>query len=280
MKRLLDTAERWIRPIAIPHLAPILVGAQVVLYLWAGFLAPSDGQQLVERLSLVPSKVAAGEWWRPITFVALPPTVNPIFAAFAWLLFLFFSSGLERAWGTARFTLFLVVGWIATIAASLLAPDRPTMNGFIGVSVLLAFATLAPEFVLRLFFVLPVALKWIALVTWIVLGLEFVRGDAAERGAILACATSWLIFLGPDAFRRARRRDGVRRVAAAVSPARKRPAREPFHRCRVCGRTDRSDPKLEFRYCDRCAGAPCYCMDHLRDHEHLQDPAAAGASRS
>ena len=42
------------------------------------------------------------------------------------------------------------------------------------------------------------------------------------------------------------------------------------HRCTVCGRTDVSDPELEFRYCSRCKGYYCYCQDHINNHTHIQ----------
>ena len=40
------------------------------------------------------------------------------------------------------------------------------------------------------------------------------------------------------------------------------------HRCEICGRTDVSNPELEFRYCSRCTGYRCYCEDHINDHTH------------
>ena len=44
---------------------------------------------------------------------------------------------------------------------------------------------------------------------------------------------------------------------------------EPRHRCRVCGKTDLSDPQLDFRYCSKCAGNQCYCPEHIFNHEHV-----------
>ncbi|MCR5293755.1 MAG: hypothetical protein K6E30_01090 [Lachnospiraceae bacterium] len=41
------------------------------------------------------------------------------------------------------------------------------------------------------------------------------------------------------------------------------------HRCEICGRTELSDPDLEFRYCSRCEGSHEYCMDHLYTHRHI-----------
>ena len=42
------------------------------------------------------------------------------------------------------------------------------------------------------------------------------------------------------------------------------------HRCTVCGRTDVSNPELEFRYCSKCKGYYCYCGDHINNHSHIQ----------
>ena len=42
------------------------------------------------------------------------------------------------------------------------------------------------------------------------------------------------------------------------------------HRCTVCGRTDVTNPELEFRYCSRCNGYHCYCQDHISDHTHIE----------
>lgn len=42
------------------------------------------------------------------------------------------------------------------------------------------------------------------------------------------------------------------------------------HKCTVCGRTDVTNPELEFRYCSRCNGYHCYCQDHISDHTHIE----------
>lgn len=41
------------------------------------------------------------------------------------------------------------------------------------------------------------------------------------------------------------------------------------HRCEICGRTELSDPDLEFRFCSKCEGNHEYCMDHLYTHTHI-----------
>ena len=38
------------------------------------------------------------------------------------------------------------------------------------------------------------------------------------------------------------------------------------HKCAVCGRTEKDDPNLEFRFCSKCNGNYEYCQDHLYTH--------------
>ena len=42
------------------------------------------------------------------------------------------------------------------------------------------------------------------------------------------------------------------------------------HRCSVCGRTELTNPDLEFRYCSKCNRNHEYCQEHLFTHEHIK----------
>ena len=42
------------------------------------------------------------------------------------------------------------------------------------------------------------------------------------------------------------------------------------HKCAICGRTEKDDPNLEFRFCSKCNGNYEYCQDHLFTHKHVQ----------
>ena len=42
------------------------------------------------------------------------------------------------------------------------------------------------------------------------------------------------------------------------------------HKCTVCGITDADDPTMEFRYCSRCNGYHCYCIEHINNHTHVE----------
>ena len=42
------------------------------------------------------------------------------------------------------------------------------------------------------------------------------------------------------------------------------------HKCAICGRTEKDDPNLEFRFCSKCNGNYEYCQDHLFTHQHVK----------
>jgi hypothetical protein len=221
--------------------------------------------EAVLNIVLIPSRVLEGEVWRLFTFLVMPPPMNPVFAFFFWYLWYLMGTALEANWGTVRYNLFLLIGFIVTAAAAFLTPNAPASNAFLEFSVFLAFATLFPDFQLSLFFILPVKVKWIALMYSVWLGYQVLVEDWSTRIAVLASVANYLLFFAPEIYRRVQ--GGRRRMAFQATEAARR--NKPFHVCRVCGKTDRSDPDMEFRYCSQCAGVCGYCSEHIRNHEHV-----------
>ena len=43
------------------------------------------------------------------------------------------------------------------------------------------------------------------------------------------------------------------------------------HKCTICGKTDTEYPKMQFRYCSKCAGYHCYCEEHIFNHTHYTE---------
>jgi len=82
--------------------------------------------------------------------------------------------------------------------------------------------------------------------------------EEAALEAIEACAAEGLNVAATVSFTREMDRINAQRRTA------------PYRfRCEVCGRTDVTDPQLDFRYCSRCAGYHCYCLDHINAHQHF-----------
>ncbi len=252
---------------AIPNITGLIIGAQVLV-----FAAAAMNRGLIDRLLLLPKAVLAGEIHRLLTFIAIPPGLNPLWAFFAWYLFYMMGNALEQYWGTFRFNMFLLIGYVATVSVAFLVPGQASANGFIGATVFLAFAWLNPNFVINLMLIFPVRIKWLALIAWIGIGLTILSGPWALKLAAIASVTNFLIFFASDIKWRIKgqHRKTSRRIQKSL---RSQPAH--FHKCTTCGITDADNQEMEFRYCSKCDGDHAYCSEHLRNHEHVREAAEA-----
>jgi len=266
----LDRLERAFGRFAIANLSLYLVIGQVGVY-----LALRLGRLQPEWFVFIPFLAEAGEWWRLLTFILMPPPIGFLFIAFAWYMFYLMGSALEGYWGAFRYNLFLFLGYALTVGLAFLDPGAPVNNLFLAGSVFLAFAYLNPNFELALFLILPIRIKWLAGVAWIMYAIEFISGGWPARLQIVASVGNFLIFFGRDLWLTAgletRRLTSRPSPTAAVTPAGPR-AR---HRCRICGKTDKTNPELDFRYCSKCTGEQCYCPEHIFAHEHVTEPPHA-----
>jgi len=260
---LLTKLERYLGRLALPNLSLWLVAGQVGCWGLAQFAHFN-----VERIALLPAAVLAGEWWRLFTFLLLPPQAHPVFLAFVWYLFYLMGGALESFWGAFRYNAFICLGWALTVAVAFVTPGAYARNEFLAGSVFLAFAFLNPDFEMLLFFILPVKIKWLALLQWLGYAFALAAGSWPTRLMVLASVANFLAFFAGDLVQLVR--TGRRRMA---HQARQFGARddtpEPRHRCHVCGKTDLTHPQLDFRYCSKCAGDECYCPEHIFAHEHV-----------
>jgi hypothetical protein len=260
---ILPKLERSLGRFAVQNLSLYLVFGQVAV-----FLAILIGRVDPDWFLFVPRRALMGQWWRVFTFLLMPPSMSVIFIGFAWWIFYMMGRALEEQWGAFRFNLFVLLGSALTVGLSFLQPDAPVNNAFLAGSVFLAFAYLNPDFELLLLFVLPVKVKWLALLTWALYGFEFLTRPWSGRLQIIAATGNFLVFFGADLVRSARSRGrAVARAADRAATAGR--AAQPRHRCRICGKTDLSNPELDFRYCTKCSGEECYCPEHIRNHEHV-----------
>ena len=269
--------ERWLEPVAIPNLTQILIAGMVATAL-VGVAEPRIGQ----LLELIPDRVVRGEVWRLFTFLFTPGVgigTDPVGILFfaMYLMFLHtMGSALEATWGTARYNLFVLLSWAASLFSAvlgglLLGGAVPGSNLYLYSSIFLAFAWLFPDYEILLFLVLPVKVKWLALLAVIATAGRFATalGTFTQGGwltcvLILAAHANLVLFLGPDIVARLRhrpRRGQLRSRFGERTVAR--------HTCVVCGATNLTHPDRDFRYCPRCRGTPAYCNEHLAGHEHL-----------
>jgi hypothetical protein len=268
----LERMERRFGRFAIPNVTLLLIAGQVVLYVMSQ-MPVVNGQALsLDVVQLAPELVLQGEIWRLVTYLFQPPATNPIFAFFFWYLFYLMGTALENIWGAFRYNVFLGIGFLASIAAAFVywfvfrVPGGTASNAYLQGTVFLAFARFYPDFTLLMFFVLPVKIRWLALLTWLYYGLTLVTAnDWMTRLMVVAAVLNYLVFFGRDIWQDVRH--GQRRMQFRARTLRK--DGQMVHTCRVCGLSSKVAPQTPFRYCSQCGGEYCYCPDHLSNHEHV-----------
>jgi len=140
--------------------------------------------------------ISQGEFWRVITFILIPPSANFIFIIFVLYFYWFIGSTLEGQWGAFRFNVFYIVGILGTIAAGLITGFATSF--YLNLSLFLAFALLFPNFQVRLYFIIPVKVKWLAILSLGFFAFEFVTGDWSVRVALLVSLGNIALFFGKD----------------------------------------------------------------------------------
>lgn len=180
---------------------------------------------------------------------------------------------------------------------------------YLNLSMFLAVASLIPEQRVYVYFILPVKMKWLAWIYLGLCSLDTIgffvdywvlfplMPTQVRVASCLYAFYPWVsllnyfLFIGKGvknlkpSFRSRHRRKQQQtwqqtqyRSEARqelnpdwASNYRSASGERPYrHKCTVCGRTDTSCPGLEFRYCSRCKGYFCYCIDHINNHTHVE----------
>jgi membrane associated rhomboid family serine protease len=191
--KFLNNLERKMIRFRIPPFYQYLVFAMAGIYLLDLFF-PSF--LLIFKLSLVSSLIFKGEVWRLLTFLIIPPGGSILQTALTLYFFYFIGSALENRWGARRFLVYYAVGALAAILAGLLTGFGT--NQFLNLSLFFAFAITYPDFQILLFFVLPIKVKWLALLNAFYYLYAFVQGGLAIRISIVFSLLNILLFFGGD----------------------------------------------------------------------------------
>ena len=295
MKDLRRRFERFClknRGKGIPNLMLVIAIGNLVVYV----LSRVDPSNIVySYLCFSRSAILRGQVWRLFTYVFtyLNDTAGIYLFLAVVSLFCYYQFGkiLESYWGPFRFNLYYLTGLLLTDLAALLlgsGADAAALN----LSLFLAVATIAPEARVLLLFFIPIKMKYMA---WVYLGGTVLSVFLYLRIAPflsfywllpIVPLLNYLLFFGsdvknilPDALRYRQRKNyrttgtGTRPSSRSAGSYHSKTGEKPYrHKCTVCGRTDTDYPNLEFRYCSKCNGYYCYCIDHINNHVHITTP--------
>ena len=257
----------------IPNLMRYIVIANAVFWLM-GAVNPV----LMNYLLFNPALILRGQIWRLVSFVFIPPSTG-VLAFIAFYFYYWIGSTLENQWGTGQFTIYFFTGVILTIVYGfaiyfITGRSMSLSSTYIFLSMFFSFAALFPDMQVLFMFIIPVKMKYLALVDAAFFVLSVVTTPFPENLLPVVAVLNFLIFCGGELKnllprRQSRSTINFKRESARI---RREESRKLYtHKCAVCGRTDTEYPNLEFRYCSRCVGYHCFCEDHINNHIHFTE---------
>lgn len=262
----------------IPNLMLYVVIGNAIIWLF-GMMDTTN--ILINALCFSPYHILHGQIWRLVTF-ALIPNSSGFFALIMFYFYYMIGSTLEQQWGTPKFNIYFFSGMLLTVVYGFIlyfitGVSYAVNAEYIYLSMFFSFATLYPDMQVLLFFFIPIKMKWLAIVDAAFFVLEVISLRFPLNLLPVVAVLNYLIFCGGwlfDYFRpaRAKQRKNTVNFKNEVRRINREQKNRPYTRkCSVCGRTDTDYPDLEFRYCSKCAGYHCFCMDHINNHVHFTE---------
>lgn len=260
---IIDKLEKKLGRFAVDNLTYYLIAGQVL-----AFLLITSYPQYSRYFTLKGSRVLAGQWWLLLTFLFNPISKSLLFVIFVWYIFYLYGSVLERRWGSFRYLIYVLISYIGIVILAFIFPDVELTNAYIYASLFLAFAYLYPNFQLLLFFIIPVKIKWLAILTWIGIIGSIIIGSLPTKILTLVSISNFLLFFWHDLIYE------VKRLLrhSSLPFAQKAKLQKAYHICAVCGDNERDNPNMQIRYCSKCMPSSCYCGDHIKNHIHIRKP--------
>ncbi len=249
----IDSLEARFGNLAIPGLIRVVVMFNGLTY---ALMLSNPGY--AQYLTLIPAKIAQGQVWRLFTYIFIPPAFSPLWLFMALMFLWNMGEGLEQAWGAFKLNVFYLCGMAGCTAAAFFF-GGVNMNPFLNLSLLFAFGTVFPDEVMYVFFILPLKIKWIALLSFGLVLATFLQSGASVKMAIVVSLSNYLLFFGPRLIDNVRQRRTV--TARRMEFKRKAmPEDEALHHCAVCKETELTKPELDFRV---SRDGEEYCTLHL-----------------
>ena len=222
--------------------------------------------------------ILQGQVWRLFTYAFTYNTGSLLLTAISLLCYYSLGRHMEQMWGTLRFNLFYLTGLILMDIYCMIFDGQASVT-YLNLSLFLGYATLYPDAQFLLMFIIPIKARFFALFDLLLVVLDLILYPFPYNLFPVIALANYFLFFGKDvlnilplSWRSKLRRSTNRTPKAAPIPFTKSAAQARpnyTHKCTVCGRTDVSDPELEFRYCSRCNGYYCYCQDHISNHAHI-----------
>ena len=274
----------------------------IVCYVF-GYIIELVNPEFLMMLTLNPYKIIMEfQIWRLFTWVIIPPSSLSFWVIISLYFYWSIGTNLEHTWGTYKYNVYLLTGFLCTIIGSFLYLLVGTLQFYpsfsqtgatlaqvmeyvgylasysfstyyVNMSILLLFAFTFPDIQVLLMFLIPIKVKWIGIAYAVILGYNILTAAINQAfPTVILIVMSLLNFL--IFFMKHKRRVKVtpqqmkRRVVYRTQTHKANMSSR--HKCAICGRTEADGEHLEFRYCSKCVGNYEYCQDHLFTHTHVK----------
>ena len=295
MKNLRRNFERFCfqnRNKGIPNLMLYVSVGTAIVYLMSVF---TRNYTLYNVLCFNRDAILQGQLWRLITYPLTHYHPNVMLQLVSLLCYYSLGRAMENHWGTFKFNLFYLTGIVMMDIYGLIFGCTADVY-YLNMSLFLSYATMYPHSSFLLFFIIPVKAWIFALLDLVmtfaeVFSMTFPVNFFPHNLFPLVALLNYFLFFGKDVlnviplswrinFKRLFKKKQryapekpkvVPFPSAGSYQASTAKVKAPYnHRCTVCGRTDTENPELEFRYCSKCQGYHCYCIDHISNHTHVE----------
>ena len=284
--------ERRFGKYAIKNLTRYIIIAYVIGYVLQ-IIGQYSGSYIQYFIGLNPDMILHGQIWRIVSWLLIPPSNLSVFTII--MLFCYYQLGtvLEKVWGDFMYNFYIFFGIICTIIGAFVlyaivcvvdganAPIYGFYTGlgcstyYVSLSIFLGFAMTFPDQSMLLFLIIPIKIKYLAILDVAYLTYYIIVGNWITRMLIISSLAATILFFlmtrkqkFQNAYQNAQNRKRQQQFQQAMSRGQATAAYR--HKCHICGQTEKDNPDLEFRYCSKCNGNYEYCQNHLFTHEHIK----------
>ncbi|MBO6147191.1 MAG: hypothetical protein J6O70_06400 [Lachnospiraceae bacterium] len=195
---LLNRLERRVGAYAVPQLTKYMILTYIIGYIL--YFLNMAGIPTIQLIYLSPEKILHGQIWRLFTWIFMPPSAPGIFTIIMLLFYYQLGTALEQTWGDFKYNLYIFSGlFFMLVGAFVLYGFGYSVDGmfttyYVNMSVFLAFAACYPNMEILLYFIIPLKIKWLALIDIAFLLYQALVSSWAERVAIIVSLLNFVVF--------------------------------------------------------------------------------------
>ena len=187
----LNKLERRFGGFGIPNLMMYITSTTLIFTLVEMF----GGVPVRLWLSFSREMILRGQVWRLITFLFVDYSGSLFTLAVMLYFYYWLGCRLEDAWGVFQFTLYYLLGTIGAILGGFITGVSSAT--YLNLSLFLAYAALFPNEEILFMMFIPLKVKYLAMLDWVIFGAAILFQPLGGKLAALLALANFFIFFWP-----------------------------------------------------------------------------------